>query len=93
MTNSSIDNAVFVLIMKLFTCYNYSYVLSTINRSTLDLVVSLFQFIYRSVPVSMYLSQCTYFYLFIAGRMRKHLRVMGLFTRGRVFECCERRSE
>ena len=29
-TYSSIDNAMFALIMKLLTCYNYSYVLSTI---------------------------------------------------------------
>ena len=55
MTYTCIDNAVFVLIMKLLTCYNYSYVLSTINCSTLDTVVSLFLFICRSVPISIYL--------------------------------------
>ena len=30
-TYSCVDSAVFVLIMKLLTCYNYSYVLSSIN--------------------------------------------------------------
>ena len=65
-TYTCIDNAVFVPIMKLFTCYNFSYVLSTINRSILDTVVSLFLFIYCSVPIYIYSSQCTYFYLFIA---------------------------
>ena len=69
-----IDGAMFVLIMKLLTCCNYSYVLSTINCLSLDTVVTLFLFIYRSVPIFylfatvylffIYLPQCTYF-LFI----------------------------
>ena len=88
-----IDNAVFVLTMKLFACYNYSYALSRSNRSTLDTVVSLFIFIHRSIPISIYLSQCTHFYLFIAVRIGKQLRVTGLFTRDRVFEGCERGLE
>ena len=44
----------FVLIMKLLTCCNYSYVLSTINCLTLDSFYS----------ISIYFAQCTYF-LFI----------------------------
>ena len=78
MTYSCIDSAVFVLIMKLLTCYNYSYVLSTISCLTIDTIVTLFLFISRRVPISIYLfinrrapifidlSQSTYFYLFIA---------------------------
>ena len=56
-TYSCIASAVFVLIMKLLTWYNYSYVLSTINFSILDTVVSIFLFIYRTCTFSIYLSQ------------------------------------
>ena len=41
----------------------------------------LFLFIYCSVPISIYLSQCTYFYLLNSVRMGNHLGVTGLFAR------------
>ena len=44
-THLCIDGAMLVLPMKLLTCCNYSYVLSTINCLTLDTVVTLFLFI------------------------------------------------
>ena len=37
-----IEIEVFVLTVRLLMFYNYSYVLFTINRSTLDTVISLF---------------------------------------------------
>ena len=77
--HSCIDGATFVLIMKLLTCCNYSYVLSTINCLT---------FTYSRYSISIYLAQCTYFlffyrsvpisYSFIADRMEQHFRVTGL---------------
>ena len=57
--HACIDGAMFALIMTLLTCYNYSYVLSTINWLTLDTVVTLLLFISRSVFIYLFI------YLFI----------------------------
>ena len=54
-TYSCIDSAAFVPIMNLLKCYNYSYVLSTINCLTLDTVVTLFLFISHSVPIYLFI--------------------------------------
>ena len=67
------DGAMFVLIMNLLTCDNYSYVfVYTVNWVTLDTVVTLFLFIQRSVHISclfIYRRVPIFIYLFIYRRV------------------------
>ena len=64
MAHLCIYGEMLVLIMKQLMCCKYSYVVSTINCLTLDTVVTLFLFIWHSVPIS-YSSTAAYLFLFI----------------------------